>query len=578
MRRNRGIGLDNAMIALVAVIFATSVFLAYRHEQAFRITSVEYSRNGSPYRDAPMPFWGGDGTFIINYTTNRESIRLIFFANDCVQEIEIEGKRVYEAECTHCKDCSGLGARMAVNPNTANTIKVKTKNLDDLPAFFIENAESSLVARVSAISSFICLLGMIWIRSRGEMLREFLQKAFKALSTNRYMAAVIILSFAVQLTLAVSTTRSQDVQNWVVWTESLFHNGRLDLTSLHPDFRYIENLYMNKPPGAYLYPFAIIRALFGFSHVYLLYLTRLPPILGTLIAGYAIWDILRPIGGKSAIIAASAYLLNPAVWVEAAVQGKHDALTIAFLLLAVKNLEKGRFPIYFGLSVLGKQFALFCLPWIIMGRRMLKPAVYAGTIFIILALPFLAYNPLLFIKRMIVTHTEDMPNRLSWMSTVGLDANNEGVLITKAFLALYFIMLMAGAHFIKTDEYRSTAIVYCLFILFSKTVQDQYFLWTLPFLLLAHFSHRRLILPAAYVVGSLSILFSFEGTQFTLGPDYQKIWNMLIAVAYLAACIDMIRFPKALNVKVPKNRQRRRLLTQSKTADQSAPSKDLKAP
>jgi hypothetical protein len=358
---------------------------------------------------------------------------------------------------------------------------------------------------------------------------------------NRYIAALLIVTLLLQLYLSPMYV-SRDLMAGIIWAENILHKSDWDFTTLDVDYKHNEQLYMSRPPGAEAYPYALLRILFGFSHIYCQLIVKLPPIIGHLIIGYVIWSQLcrMHLGKKIPFIASSLYLLNPAILIQTAYLGKPDSFALALLLLAIKNVDTNRFPIYYGLSLLSKQFSSIFAPWFLFQGNKFKNTVLAFALLILLTSPYLLHNPLLFVEKLITTHTGKSPEHLSWMTNLkgwGLDNPSE---ISNLLFGIFAVVVILLALTVKTDALTFGAVTFSLFIVFSKVVYEQYILWTMPFLLLAYFIKRRNSALIAYLIGSISCILSFEGS-YLIPDNVVNAWNLALAMIFALTALDLLR-------------------------------------
>ncbi|MFH1055817.1 MAG: hypothetical protein V1744_06980 [Candidatus Altiarchaeota archaeon] len=530
-------------IGLVLTL-AISLYQIAVIQKSFNITSVAYSPDGVNFRPINLPSFVNEGYFMINFTTDRRNLNLYLFADDCIEYGYLNGAKFSGGECTPCKHCRGVLGKGTFDPAAGrqNTLLIKTRKISGgTPFFVVENEENDVVWRALAVLSIMALSILIYSRVAGRDLRTDVKTIRAAISKRHGLALVLLMSLAVQLAMT-PWGQSRDIVVWLIRAENIIHKGDWSFTRTAPDYLYMEETNMCKPPGAYLYEFIILRLLFGFNHIYTTFLVKLPPIAGNLLVGYAVWSILmgRVKNKRIPLVAASLYVLNPVVILQAAYLGKHDSLVIGFLLMALKNLAKRRFSLYYGLAVLGKQFPLLMAPWILLQRGMIRKMILAGCVFVILAFPFLLDNPMLFFERLIKTSTEKAPSDLSWM--INLKPLGEGFVLTasKVFLGIYFLTVVLVAFAVAADAYAMGAIVFTLFAVFSKVVFEQYVLWSLPFLIITYYLTKKRTTMAAFIIGSVSCAINNEDYRM-LPENLANLWNILLALTYLAAAVDLAR-------------------------------------
>lgn len=534
---------------VLVILLLFSLFQVYRHTKAFEVSGVLYSEDGEHFRPVDMPLFKDEGFLMINFTSDKQRINPYFYAIACVKEVRLNRGVIYSGPCVSGaewrKVCEGLGFYPDTEKTNIMSVEIG-KGVVDVGKrpnyFFVENEDNGVMWRILSFSLFAVLIVLGWMRLTGRDIRLEIGLVCNKILSNKSLVLLLAVSLTIQLLVSASG-KSVDVDNWILWTENLIHKKDFNRTSISPDYYYIREVsYLNKPPGAYLYPFFILRLLFGFTSTYAQQLVKLPAILGNLLVGYAIWKILegKKFEEKILVLATSLYLFNPGVILQGAYLGKHDSLTIALLLLAIKNIDKGRFSIYYGMSVVSKQFPLLILPWLLIQKKMFKKLFYSAMFAILLTLPFLIPDPLFLIERMITTHTEKLPLGISWMTNLVHIRPPDAILFSKIMLVIYFTAIILTAYRFKTDGFSNAALVYCLFLVFSKVVYEQYILWTMPFLLLVYFNRKMIAPLTAFVVASITCAVWFEYTSLLPKVALNK-WKILLAVAMIVSSITIIR-------------------------------------
>jgi hypothetical protein len=504
-----------------------------------------YSKEGKSFRDVDLPFYGGDGIYVVTFTTNRRNLSLNVFAEDCIDKLFLNEERVDGGKCFSCKHCGGVRINAYFNSTNdkLNNLGVKTTSLGESPFFYVENSKNDFIWRILAISSIMALSVLIFLGLAGKDTWQQVKYLHRRVLRNRNITVLLLVSAIIQIMVASVGVESQDIHDGVLWAESILHKHDLNLLRHEQDYWQADQLDLNKPPLAYPYPFVVLRLLFGFSALYMTQIVKLPAIAGCLLVGYLIWRTLRErmTDRRIPLIAAGLFVLNPGVLIQSAALGKHDSLAIGIILLALINIDGKRFSAYYGLSHLSKQMSLFVLPWMIIQRRMFGKTAVAGLIFILLMLPFMI-DPLLAMRQLLGTHTEKAPTLFSWMTILNALGVGDVVLVSNIFMAAYVLILTALAFTVVTDSITTGALAFSLFILFSKVVYEQYILWSLPFLIIVYFLRRQKTVLAAFVIGSISCAISYrEYYKAVFRPDILDIWNILMGLTFLCASVSMIR-------------------------------------
>jgi hypothetical protein len=538
-KKNGNVELWIALFAILALV--GSLYKVDESMGAFHVENVAYSKNGTDFRLIDLPFFANDGYFIINFTTNKKDLRLNFFVGDCIEYGAMNGQKFYQGECTPCKHCRGVRGAGTFDENKVNTLYLKTKTISSRAFVIVENSENDFIWRSLSIIAVLTLIVVAFEKAAGREIREDMSGIYSKAIKNNAIVSLLILSLAIQLFVS-QWGQSVDVRDWLVRAENMVHKKDWSFMKLDPDYSFSEAWYMGKPPGAYLYFFIPLRLLFGFNHIYSFYLVKLPPIFGTLLVGYMIWRVLasRIKSRRIPVIAAGMYALNPGVILVSAYLGKHDSLTIGVLLLALANLGMCKFIVYFGLSILGKQLPALMAPWLILQRKQFKETLLAILLFLLLVLPFLIDDPVLFFERLIMMHADKSTIGLSWIVYLDSLGAANVLFISKILLALYLLTITLVAFGTKTDAYVAGAVVFALLVTFSKVVLEQYIMWALPFLIIAYFCTKKKSAMAAFVVGSVSSIIYNE--DFKLLPvEILNVLSVILALVYLWAAADLVR-------------------------------------
>jgi hypothetical protein len=165
----------------------------------------------------------------------------------------------------------------------------------------------------------------------------------------RWLIIIASIAIVIYLPLARTTGYWGDIEIYMAWTHQITHFG------IHSAYGADVPAAPNTTPGL-LYPFWIIGQAFRnfFSpdfpqpwvdrtnQAYLRFMLRLPALLCTaLIATAAALLVRRRWGVGVALVAAAAYVFNPAVIFESAYYGQTGAVHTLFMLLGVVGLAEG---------------------------------------------------------------------------------------------------------------------------------------------------------------------------------------------------------------------------------------------
>jgi len=228
-------------------------------------------------------------------------------------------------------------------------------------------------------------------------------------------------------------------------------------------------------------------------------LGKLPIVAGDLLTGALLVRILARRGCRDAVVAfgAALYFLNPLVLYNGAFYGRFDTLCVGLLLLALlvhdtntSRMRPWAFPLLYALAVATKSYPIFLLPWLLTreprGRRRLLltlTAVLGG-----LSLPYLLTSPARFVADILLYDANKLPGHLSWQTLLlGALPPLAARIISYLLLALFVAALY---HYRHLNLWTYSVVAILLFILLSKVVIEQYFLWPLPFLIVDTVRHR----------------------------------------------------------------------------------------
>ncbi len=148
---------------------------------------------------------------------------------------------------------------------------------------------------------------------------------------------VLALGLALRLIIAYLVPGSgfaQDRTAFTFWASNLAAEG--------PFGFYDRPFFHDYTPG-YLYVLWAVglvgQALGGIGD-----LLKVPPILADLSLAYLVWSMALElgIGRRRALAAAAIVVVNPAIWFDSVIWGQVDSFGVVFLLLAIRELWRGR--------------------------------------------------------------------------------------------------------------------------------------------------------------------------------------------------------------------------------------------
>jgi len=323
-----------------------------------------------------------------------------------------------------------------------------------------------------------------------------LRRVTSSVRTHPYTTLVLILGLALRAVL-VPLTHGPD---FVVWDLA----SRYTLAGV--------NIYRDHPP----YPGG------PYAYVPLFLYMELP---FQWLAQHGAARILARRGCRDAIVAlgVALYFLNPLVLYNGAFYGRFDTLCVGLLLLALlvhdnsyllrapalptnmAHMRQWVFPLLYALAVATKSYPIFLLPWLLTreswGRKRLLltlTAVLGG-----LSLPYLLTSPARFVADIGLYDANKLPGHLSWqVLLLGTLPPLAARVVSYLLLALFVAALY---HYRHLDLWTYSVVAILLFILLSKVVIEQYFLWPLPFLIVDTVRYR------SWASGSMFALLSAAG-------------------------------------------------------------------
>jgi hypothetical protein len=291
-------------------------------------------------------------------------------------------------------------------------------------------------------------------------------------------------------------------------------------------------------------------------------LGKLPVVVGDVGVAVALAGVLRRAGlsDRACAVGAGLFFLNPLVLYNGPFYGRFDSLCLAALLLAWRQLEpkpvRGRrLALWYSLGVTLKTFPIFLLPYVVLRagvRRGVGVALAALALPVAVSLPYLLHNAHRFIYIVLFYDSMKGPRQFSWQfALLDLGLHVQAVKqISYVLLALFGLLLVllvrtrplalrpllqtrrapAGAGL--ADAYAYGAVALTLFLLLSKVVYEQYFLWPLPFLAILVVRDRSRMAALLLVVLSVTGLLANDWIHpFGYRPAPALWLNVLIAVA-----------------------------------------------
>lgn len=362
-----------------------------------------------------------------------------------------------------------------------------------------------------------------------------------------YTTLVLALGLAARAVLA-PITHGQDFVVWDLASRATL--AGVNIYAHHPHY----------PGGPYTYlplflytelPLQWLALHLGWSFTVL---GKLPILAGDLLATVLIGDYLarRGHGDGAMALGAALYFLNPLVLYNGAFYGRFDAFCVGLFLLALRFHEPARprswrFPLLYALAVAAKTYPVFILPWLLRREPESRVRILAVLAAVLggLSLPYLLTSPARLIADVILYNGNKLPGNLSWQIIL----LQSGVLTPQSARVLSWILLAlfaaALALFTRLDLYTYCSVAILLFLVFSKVLIEQYFLWPMPFLIVAAVHHR------SWASWGLLALLSAAGTLINPfihplpGGERVVAANVLVAVCITAYAVTRRPAPDA---------------------------------
>jgi Glycosyltransferase family 87 len=358
------------------------------------------------------------------------------------------------------------------------------------------------------------------------------KRGVSLLRTHPYTAAVFALGLVLRAVL-IPITHGQD---FVVWNlASRYTLAGINVYAHHP--HYPGGPYTYFPLFLYLeLPFQWLALHSGVSFTVL---GKLPIMAGDLLAAALIAAHLGQRGHGDGVraLGTGLYFLNPLVLYNGAFYGRFDALCVGLFLLALRFYDpqqprSWRFPVLYAYAVAAKTYPVFLLPWLLLRERARRRRVVIALVLVLggLSLPYLLTSLGRFFSDIVLYNGRKLPGNLSWQIVL-LEHHylspHGARLLTYALLALFAVALFL---FTWLDLYTYCLVAILLFIVLSKVVIEQYFLWPMPFLIVAAIDRR------SWASWGLLILLSVSG--MLINP-YIHPWTERVpaANAAIALCI-----------------------------------------
>ncbi|MGH7799254.1 MAG: hypothetical protein ACREOW_01320 [Thermodesulfobacteriota bacterium] len=357
-------------------------------------------------------------------------------------------------------------------------------------------------------------------------------------SQNRSIVLILLIAFIVQAYIASWPDTLGDVRFHRFWCRTLANEGIASGFFDSPTLNKL-GLNINWPP---LYPYfaysickifkTISPESFSSDDLLLDFFLKLPAILSNIVISLLIFTTLnKKTGFKTALLAMSAYALNPAIIFDTSYWGQKDALNSLFVLLSVILLSNKRPEwswVAITLGVFTKPLAYPFAPIIALFtlkqfgiKRTLRCALVSIITTFLIFLPFIYINRLSDIIHSQFIQLDAMPyisvnaHNIWWTIGAGLpwvpaDIKPFGLISYKSIGIILFggFYIASIIRFWKTDNENS---LYCLcasvafgFFMLSTHMHENHFFTLFPLLSMIYVYDRRLMW--VYIILTLTFL------------------------------------------------------------------------
>jgi uncharacterized membrane protein len=264
---------------------------------------------------------------------------------------------------------------------------------------------------------------------------------------------------------------------------------------------------------------------------------KLPIIIADILIALVIRQMVykRTRDVRKSQVAMALYLFNPVTILVSSLWGMFDAVPALLALLAVIYLSETKYAksgLALGVGIAFKGFfPALLLPFFVFfvwnkerkAFECLRFILYSTVIPLLVSIPFLLMNPISYLS-MLIFPVRRLPQNLTYwfpiraiLQNVTPDLNLidlAAVVSSVAFVVSYFMLLYRKRTWHKSECSDSLALilkgsilVILLFFLTASTVNEQYFIWVLSFLIAYVLIYRESLRLPFYFLCSLVALF-----------------------------------------------------------------------
>lgn len=363
---------------------------------------------------------------------------------------------------------------------------------------------------------------------------------------------IFAVGLLVRLFLAPFTGNPWDMYVWIQAGRDFLEH------QINPyDILYYKSISTGSYFAWYGYPpvwfFSIIQSYFLYTllpwkNSEIAYLSIKAPLIAVdLLVGYIIYTQLRnKIEHKAALVAASAYVLNPyVIWISAG-WGIHDNFCAIFTLLAYITYVNGHpktSAMSLGLAIASKQYSIFALPAFLLFKpktsSRLKYLITTALVPLAVSLPFLIWNyrSYLFMLEFQVFRN---PRGITYWGALwllhGLRMYEfEDYFIALSWISIPLMLVTYGLIAFKAlhnqngkKHFLSVLLSCCLvYFLFARNINSPFLVWICPLIVVSATSQKNRW--ELWVYALLSSLFMLYLVVYEPLPEF---WGVMFPTSY----------------------------------------------
>lgn len=398
----------------------------------------------------------------------------------------------------------------------------------------------------------------------------------KFLISNKAILVSIVFVFLIKLVLSLLPSFQIDMGTWIGWSNRLRDLGFANF--------YSEDTWTQYTPGFLYYLWAIGKL--GIANELTI---KLVTIFGDVATGLLIFNLLKKINKKWALLSFFIYTLNPVVVFDGSVWGQIDGILTLFLVLSIYYLveKKGIVLsiIFWAIAFLIKPQAIAIFPVLVFAiitkrfsfAKVAKGVVAGLSIIFLGSIPFFPNNTILglpqLVLKMIGSYSYTTVNAFNIWSWVGMWKPDSSVFIGLTLSTWGNILLLLSIVFpifIYRKNLNNKAIWYLLsavlclsFFLFPTKVHERYLFPFFAFLLIGGglikskniliiyivasiITVLNLYYPYAYYTESFLAIESLQKISLSLAKPISLIFVLVYFCVIFWKNLPKIKFPKPI--------------------------------